>query len=76
MISIETTGDSTDAYLLVYQYKADDLLVAHVGDSTDERQYFKPGHVYILTVSFVGYTLNDNVGFYRSSYLDAKGQKR
>jgi hypothetical protein len=37
---------------------------------------FKANRNYTFTVKFKGFTENDNIGFYRSSYLDANKNKK
>ena len=37
---------------------------------------FKSGHNYTLYIKYTGYLADDNVGFYRSSYVDTNGVKK
>jgi aminopeptidase 2 len=40
------------------------------------KQTFTPGDKYIIYINYTGHLLDDMVGFYRSSYTTADGEKR
>lgn len=42
----------------------------------EQGRTFKSGHNYSFTIDYIGYPKNNNVGFYRSSYLDSDGVRK
>jgi hypothetical protein len=73
-LKIESFNDSSFNTLnnIAYQYDHDThFLIINL-----ENQTFKKGFAYKFSAKFKGYTKNDNAGFYKSSYVDSKNQRR
>ena len=73
-LKIESHHDSSFNELNNIRYQYDSVtqfLIINL-----ENQMFKKGFAYKFIAQFKGYTKNDNAGFYKSSYIDSKNQKK
>ena len=58
------------------------FFIADFGSMNDKKKktttttMFRKGKQYVVTIGFVGYLKDDNVGFYASSYTDSDGSKK
>jgi hypothetical protein len=73
-VSISSETDSTFATRANFTWKHDNLTDFFIADFINK--IFKANNSYTFTAEYRGYSKNDNVGIYRSSYLDSNNKRR
>jgi hypothetical protein len=73
-LKIESQNDTAFNIMENFAYEYDD--VTHFMTVDLENRMFKKGYAYTFSAQFKGYTKNDQVGFYKSSYVDSDNTKK
>lgn len=74
-LRLESSTDSSFIQLENFKWVHDTESSFFIAE-LDSNQGFKSNNNYTFSVSFRGFTRDDNLGFFRSSYLDANNNRR
>lgn len=81
-LRLASSTDSSFGELTAFpfeMYRDGDFFVINLNDTVaaaEPTPVFRPNNTYTFRVSFVGYTRDDNIGFYRTFYHDPKDNSK